>query len=69
MKLLHETEKVNTHDRFFICGKDPDGSGGGVIATRDTLDGATTLQARAIMQGYTKVRVLTWKELNEEGDL
>jgi hypothetical protein len=65
MNLLHETEYVDTRDRFFVCGGNPDGSGGGVIGTRDTWDGATSLKVRAIVAGYTDVRIWNWKEMME----
>jgi len=66
MKLLHDTEGVNARDKYFIVGGNPDGSGGGVITSRNTLDGAQTIQRRAIMQGYTQVRILTYDEMMKE---
>jgi hypothetical protein len=67
MPLLHETERVDSlRDTYFICGTNPDGNGGGVIATRMTLENAHKIQRQAIMQGYTRVRVWTWYEMNDD---
>ena len=59
---LHDTERISQKDRFVICGVNPDKEGGGIIATRDTWDGAVTFKVRAIKAGYGKVEIMTWKE-------
>lgn len=66
MKLLHETEPVSTQDKWFVCGGNPSGNGGGVIGTRYTLIAAQALQKEAIKQNYTRVRVLTWEQLHSD---
>lgn len=65
--MIHEIEAPNPGDKFFICGSNPDDSGGGVIGSRNTWDGAVSLKIRCIKAGYGKVRILTWDEF-EKGD-
>jgi hypothetical protein len=66
MTLLHESSRIDSRDTYFICGGNPDGNGGGVIASVNTLEAAHRLQRQAIMQGYTRVKVWTWREMNDE---
>ena len=61
--MLHDNEHVSTRDKYFVCGGNPDGSGGGVIGTRNTWDGAIALKIQAIKADYTKVRILTYTEM------
>ena len=67
-ELLHETENPSTKDKFFVCGGNPDNSGGGVIGSRNTWGGAVLLKTLAIKQGYSKVRILTWNEMMTVSD-
>ncbi len=64
---LHERENPDTRDAFFVCGGNIDkDDGGGVIGSRNTIDGAKALQRRAIAEGYRGVRILTYAELMAE---
>jgi hypothetical protein len=66
-EMLHDREKPNVKDRFFISGGNPEtDSGGGVIGSRDTIDGAKALQREAIKLGYRRVKIQTWDELMNE---
>jgi len=62
---IHENMRVVVTDTYFVCGGNPDGSGGGVITTTNRLDEAHALQIQAIKQNYSMVRVLTYAELME----
>lgn len=62
---LHESSRFSFKDDYFVSGGNPDGSGGGIIGTAPTRIGAIALQVDAVKCGYTKVRVLTYKEISE----
>ena len=70
MEKLHDTESPNPRDKYFVCGGfPPSGSGGGVIGSRNTWDGAVALKIRAIKADYEKVRILTWDEFMSDEEL
>jgi len=61
--MLHEMYQVNSHDKYFVIGGNPDGNGGGVIVSTNDMAFALSIQKQAIKLGYTKVQVVTWTEL------
>lgn len=63
MRQLHEISRIHTTDPFFVCGGNPDGSGGGVIGSCTSFHEAQILQARAIRESYTHVKIMTWDEM------
>jgi hypothetical protein len=67
--MLHDTERVDVRDKYFVCGGNPDGSGGGVIGTRNTWDGALYLKIQAIKADYNNVRILTYQEMMADDDI
>jgi hypothetical protein len=62
--MLHENQWVASTDRFIICGGNPHGDGGGVIGTRDRWEDAVELKIQAIKLNYTRVQIMTWRELD-----
>lgn len=61
-----DTQRVNSRDKFFVTGSNPDNNGGGVIATTSTLDAAIAIKIEAIKAGFGKVQVLTSEEFWNE---
>jgi hypothetical protein len=61
--MLHDNQRYDSRDKFFICGGNPDGSGGGLIGSRDRWDEAVAFKLEAIKQNYTRVRIYTWIEM------
>ena len=64
--MLHDNpQRVVATDKWFVLGGNPDGNGGGVIATRNVLKDAQALAEEAIKEGYTHVSVQTWEQMFE----
>lgn len=63
--MFHDNQRVVAKDKWFIIGGNPDGNGGGVIASCNTLEEAENIRFQAIMQNYSEVRIRTWKEMME----
>lgn len=61
-------QNISSHDRFFVCGGNPDSNGGGIIASYMNREAATETQRQAIMFGFNDVRILTWHEMMSERD-
>ena len=61
--MLHDNQRVDSHDRWFVCGGNPDGDGGGVIASFNDLRKAQAFVEVAIKADYTRVRVQTWEQM------
>jgi hypothetical protein len=64
--MYHDNTRICSTDNYFVCGGNPDGNGGGVIASSHTIDDAKRIQLEAIKLGYVGVRILTWDELNKQ---
>jgi len=67
VKLLHDIYSVNANHKYFVCGRNPDGKGGGAIASFNSYKDAYTVSLQAINQGYTRVRVMTYEEIVDCG--
>lgn len=63
--VLHEASRLSMHDPYFVSGGNPDGNGGGVIGSTRTRVEALALQIEAVKRGYTRVHVMTYKEMSE----
>jgi hypothetical protein len=63
--MLHDNQRINSTDAYFVCGGNPDNTGGGIIGSRQTFAEALILKIEAIKAGYRKVSILTWIELQE----
>jgi hypothetical protein len=57
-----DNQRANSKDALFICGGNPDNSGGGIIASCNTRRQAEQLQVEALKFGFTFVVIQTWKE-------
>jgi len=58
-----ENLRVVATDRFFVCGGNPDGSGGGVIGSFKEMADAVALKVDLIKADYNHVQILTWDEM------
>ena len=65
--MFHDNQRVNAKDKFFVLGGNPDGNGGGVIASTNSLVEAKQIQLEAIKKDYSGVAIYTWEEMMGEG--
>jgi hypothetical protein len=57
---------VDARDKFFVCGGNPRGNGGGVIASFNNYKDALALSIEAIKVGYVRVKIYTWNEMFQD---
>ncbi len=59
--MYHDKLRVVSSDSYFIIGGNPDGNGGGVIASTNSEFEASDIKAEAMKHGYKNVQVVDWK--------
>jgi hypothetical protein len=64
--MFHDTQRFDCYDEFFVIGGNPDGIGGGVIASSPSWFAAVDKRWQAISLGYRDVKVVTWAEMVRE---
>ncbi len=64
--MYHDNLRVVSTDAFFVIGGNPDGNGGGVIASTNSEFEASDIKAEAMKHGYKNIQVVTaeyfWKD-------
>lgn len=57
-----DKQRINSRDKWFVIGGNPDGDGGGVIATSNLLTEAEEIRIQAIKFNYSGVLIRTYDE-------
>ena len=64
-----EDFSINAKHKYFITGGNPIiNTGGGVIASTNSLDDARSIQKECLMNGYRKVKIMTYDEMMDVDD-
>jgi hypothetical protein len=62
----HDNQRIVSTDPWFVTGGNPDGNGGGVIATCRSEFRAIDIKWEALVQGYRGVQVISAKDFWKE---
>lgn len=60
--MYHDTLRVNSSDKYFVIGGNPNDDGGGVIGSTNSEFQASDIKAEAIKQGYKNVSIVGWQD-------